>query len=236
MTLLLNKVADEQKRKPTGQEKDQFLKQAGDFQRRFMDGSLVPNRALETWQQVSEGWVLGESGVPEPKPAELFLDKPIQHPHLSFVSEFEVEVPADFALDSVPRTAYCPNGWNANITDINFPRMSLVKGKRYMAEIYQLRCNKSSESIVKIADERKRVLPGALGGAVLTSRYGEKLPKDFWVVCLDKIKNLWRDGHGLHVPIFNWNDFGWDFNLDIWNGDWFQGFYIVFFREFVSNP
>ncbi len=104
MTLTLSKVGDEQKRKPTGPEKDKFLNQTGDFQRRFMDGSLAPDLALETWQKLSEGYVITETGVlvPENKPVELFLDKPIQHPHLEFVSEFEVEIPPDFTLEGCP--------------------------------------------------------------------------------------------------------------------------------------
>ncbi len=105
-----------------------------------------------------------------------------------------------------------------------------------MAEVYQLRRNKSSEALVKIGDEQKCILPGALGGALLTSRYGAKLPKDRWVVCLDKPENLWRDATDLYVPLFAWRDDGWDFNLDLWRGGWGVGCCLVLFRELVSSP
>ena len=233
--LQLMKVADEQKRKPTGEEKNRFSNIFRHLDSEFQAGRLAPDLMLSTFQQVAEGWVIAESGlvVPEKKEIQIFLDKPIQHPHLQLISEFGVEIPNDATLDSTPRTAYCSNGWNPNITDANF-RTSLVRGRKYMAEVYQLRRNKSSESLVKIADEQKRVLPGALGGAVLTSSYGE-LPKNFWVTCLDKPENLWRVAFDLLVPYFYWDGDGWYFCLHWWNDDWPRGFYIVFLRELVST-
>ncbi|MBM3257307.1 MAG: hypothetical protein FJY98_03175 [Candidatus Liptonbacteria bacterium] len=237
MIFSLIETAKSERRQPTGNEKEQFRRQLRDMEDRYMAGGMVPGKGLTaTLQKISEGWVLNEAGiaVPERQPTELFLDKPIQHAHLQFISEFEAEIPVDATLDSTPRTAYCPGGWNSNITDSNF-RTSLVPGKKYMAEVYWLRRNKSSESLVKIADEQKRILPGALGGAILTSRYGDKLPKDFWVVCLDKPENLWRGAGVLLVPFFRWDGIGWNFFLSFWLGVWDQGFYIVLFRE-VSNP
>lgn len=152
----------------------------------------------------------------------------IQHKTFKPISEFNVEIPEDLSLDSISKKKYLY--WNQNITDANF-RTNLVKGKEYIAEIYQLEEDMSSEDIVALAEKENRILPGALGGVTLTSHYGEKLPKDRWVVCLDKPENLWRDAGDLMVMDFLWGGGGWRFDLTWWDGGWDWGYSIVFFRE-----
>lgn len=149
---------------------------------------------------------------------------PIAHPDLTHVSTFEVEVPKDFTLDACPRTGF--GFWNQNITDANFPRGGLIPGKKYAAEVYQLNRGESSPSLVDIGLANKRVLGGARAGALLCSRYGDKFPKDGWVIAIDERKNLWQDSEGVRVPIFSSG-----IDLGGWSGDWLGGHYVVFFHE-----
>lgn len=156
------------------------------------------------------------------------LAAPIVHDDLIHVSTFGIEVPIGFTLDACPRTGF--SFWNPNTTDANFPH-GLTSGKRYAAEVYRLKCDKTSWSIVNIGLANKRVLGGARGGALLCSHYRSKLPKDAWVIVIDEEKKLWRNDGDPEVSDFGWRDGGWFFNLNIWNSEWLRGYYVVFFRE-----
>ena len=178
------------------------------------DGKLLD----KTLQQISEG----NFGA-------LITLRNIVHEALTFVNEFPVEVPADFTLDGCPREAFSP--WNLDMTDANFPKNGLQKGKKYMAEIYRLNRNIGSETLVKIAQDNKRQTGGALGGAILCSRYGWLLPASHWVICIDRPENLWQSADDLKIPVFVRYASRWGFRLDYWRGDWPGGDYVVFFRE-----
>lgn len=168
-------------------------------------------------------------------PSQFFFDRPIQFPHLMFVNEFEAEIPANFTLDACPRGAFVRNGWKSYITDARFPHSSVVRGRKYVVEVYCLQHSQYFHSLIKFADECKRVLPGAWGGAVLASRYGAQLPKDRWIVCLDKSQHVWLSAFGPRVPPFFRRVVGWRFYGDIWINVWAESYYVVLFRELVLN-
>ena len=154
----------------------------------------------------------------------------IVHPDLTHASTFEVEVPKEgFTLDSCPRTGF--SYWNRSTTDANFPNGGLTPGKKYAAEVYRLNCGISSQSLVDIGLANKRIMGGAKGGALLCSRYGDKLPKDRWIIAIEEKKNLWHDSDGARVPNFGRSGGGWSFDLDSWTSDWPGGYPVVFFRE-----
>jgi hypothetical protein len=154
---------------------------------------------------------------------------PILHDDLTHLTSFQVEVPKDFTLDGCSRTGF--SYWNQNTTDSNFPKGGLVQVKKYTAEVYRLNCDISSKLLVDIGLANKRILGGAKGGAVLCSRYGDKLPKDRWVIAIDEKKNLWHDSDGASVPNFGRSGGGWNFDLGSWTSDWPGGHIVVFFRE-----
>ncbi len=156
------------------------------------------------------------------------ITTPILHDDLTHVSTFEVEVPKDFTLDACPRTGFTK--WNENITDANFPNGGLVPGKKYIAEVYRLNCDKSSQSLVDIGLAHKRVLGGAKGGALLCNRYGGKLPRDRWVIAIDETKNLWHGSDAAAIPGFIRFEGGWFFNLSGLT-NWNVGYYVLFFYE-----
>jgi len=149
----------------------------------------------------------------------------ITHPYLQLVKTFEVEVPKDFTLDSCSHDGF--SFWNHNTTDINL-KSSIIPCQKYNAEIYRLKSSWDSEGLIKVSKENKRILGGALGGALLCSHYGTKLPTDRWVICIEKERHLWRNAHGLHVPAFVRSNGGWSFDLIVACG-WFEGSYVVFF-------
>ena len=153
------------------------------------------------------------------------LATPIIHSQLTHVSTFEVEVPKDFTLDRCPRTYF--KHWDRAITDAHFPHSSLIPGREYAAEVYQHNCDMVSQSLVDIGLANKRVLVGARGGALLGSRYREKLPINKWVVFIDEEEYLLRDHHAL-VPH---DDSNRCLCLDCWEVSWLKGAFTVFFRE-----
>ncbi|MEK9131629.1 MAG: hypothetical protein AAB447_01820 [Patescibacteria group bacterium] len=201
--------------------------------RQQLEKNLLGDKGNE-WEAELKKFLRGEiCWAPKPKVAKVkagtLTDIPIVHDDLTHVSTFEVEVSQDFSLDGCPRTGF--SYWNQNTTDANFSRSALVPGKKYAAEVYRLNCGKGSQSLVDIGLANKRVLGGARGGALLCSRYGDKLPKDRWVVAIDEKKNLWRDSGDAGVPRFGWGGGGWGFGLDDWSDDWGDGHCVVFFRE-----
>lgn len=159
--------------------------------------------------------------------------KPIIHDALAFVNEFPIEVPTDFTLDSCPRDTF--SNWSSKTTDANFSQSGLQKGRKYMAEIYRLNRNTNSETLVKIADDHKRVTGGALGGAVLCSRYGTHLPRDRSVICIDKMEHLWKSYCGIRIPFFDRRGARWNFLLRSLSGGWDHGCFVVFFRELQED-
>lgn len=211
---------DQQKQKPTAEQTDTYTRRESELRQRFLKGSLDFDGVLDGLQKLME--------LPR-----IIAGEQITHKHLEHVSSFEVDVPKDFTLDGCSRDGFIY--WHQNTTDANF-KSTLKAGKKYVAEIYRLKRKLSSATLVEMGVENKRVMGGALGGALLCSRYGEKLPKDRCVVCIDNKKNFCRDSLGyLRVPNFSWFDDGWGFGLRCWSDGWREGFCVAFFRE-VLDP
>lgn len=158
---------------------------------------------------------------------------PIINPTLIFVNEFPFEVPINFTLDDCPRDLF--SNWSMNITDANFPRSGLQRGRKYRAEIYGLNRNTNLETLVEIANAHKRVIGGALGGAVLCSRYGTHLPRDRSVICIDTIEHLWQSYCGIRIPFFDRRGARWNFLLRSLSGGWDRGCFVNFFRELPKD-
>lgn len=158
-------------------------------------------------------------------------NKQVTHPYLQLVKIFEIEVPTDFTLDNCSRDGF--SFWNLNATDRNL-KSTIIPCQKYNTEIYRLKSRWGSEGLIELSKENNRILGGALGGALLCSRYGVELPTDRWVICIEEEKHLWRNARGLHVPAFVRSNGGWSFDLIVSSG-WFEGNYVVFFCQISGS-
>ncbi len=132
----------------------------------------------------------------------------ISHPALELVNRFEVKVPQGFTLDACPGR----EKWHPVLTDANF-RTSLKGGEGYIAEVYCVERAVGRGAIAALATSGGRVLPGAVGAAVLIVSYGENLPEGKrGIHSPDKSENLFQAGGIDAVPyFFREEDDSWGF-------------------------
>lgn len=228
-----------------------FSQLAGKLRRRVSDMQhshaqwLIGNpneRIVEPVAAVLMGSLAGEEQKAKKveEETEISCNTAIKNSDLQFVNEFPIEIPSDFTLKNCLRDLI---RYESSLTGVNFPKSGLQKGKKYIAEIYYLKRHMGLADIVRVALKNKRLMGGALAGAILAAYYGSNLPVNNEIVCADIPDNLWRLG-GLGVPSIrsiHYSDgscrvWQWKLYLSGINGGWDKDAYVVFFRELEANP
>jgi hypothetical protein len=125
--------------------------------------------------------------------------------------------------------------FNDNVTDKNFQNVTnqLIPGKKYTADFIRIGSTATSEECLSVYKERKALLVGAQGLAVLWRTNKEDFPINKWAVSFDEKGHLYKDAGGGHgVPsLYRYSDGGAKFGLGGFGSDWDGDDALVVFRD-----